>query len=116
MRMSYDPRKARGKGDGRSKQGGVGHARMQVRREASSCDSASELSPTENWAATRIQAWWRGLLACDDYQDMKARKEKWEKRTEAKSEAKAAPRDQSAGLLGNTPESFRKSRIRWCAC
>ncbi|OUV19087.1 MAG: hypothetical protein CBC48_22080 [bacterium TMED88] len=133
-----------------------------VRREASSCDSASELlktltvheewdavgeqiykelhavskgaadtsfyySPAMGWmledmcvdiavyrraaAATRIQACWRGMVARDDYQDMKARKEKWEKRAVAKSEAKAmqlsyserlkaaAPRDQSAGLL-----------------
>ena len=131
-RMRYDPRKARGKGkaffgDGRSKEGGVGHARLQVRREASSCDSASELlktltvheewdavgeqiyeelhavskgaadksfyySPAMGWmledmcadiavyrradAATRIQSCWRGFLARDDYQDMKARKKK----------------------------------------
>ena len=41
--MPYVPRKAKGKGNGRSKEGGQGHARMQVRREASSCESASEL-------------------------------------------------------------------------
>jgi hypothetical protein len=63
-RMRYDPRKARGKGkaffgDGRSKEGGVGHARLQVRREASSCDSASELLKTltvhEEWDAVGEQ-------------------------------------------------------------
>ena len=243
MRMRYDPRKSAGKGKGRNKDNhdyitrtitttpGQGHARMQLRREVSSCESASELlktltvheewdavgeqiyeelhavskgaadksfyySPAMGWmledmcadiavyrradAATRIQAWWRGavgragavlerhshflvqlalqaaqkmghtvygyqlevvdrevrlmvfaepfefaaeraatriqscwrgFLARDDYQDMKARKKKWAQRAEAKSEAKAmqlffserleaaAPRDQSAGLL-----------------
>ena len=63
MRMRYDPRKSAGKGKGRNKDNhdylaripGQGHARMQVRREASSCDSASELLKTltihEEWDA-----------------------------------------------------------------
>ena len=54
MRMAYDPRKSAGKGKGRNKDNhyyhasipGQGHARMQVRREASSCESASELLKT----------------------------------------------------------------------
>jgi hypothetical protein len=62
MRMRYDPRKSAGKGKGRNKDNhyhfdrtGQGYARMQVRREASSCDSASELLKTltihEEWDA-----------------------------------------------------------------
>jgi len=63
MRMPYDPRKNAGKGEGRNKDNhdyfaripGQGHARMQLRREASSCDSASELLKTltihEEWEA-----------------------------------------------------------------
>jgi hypothetical protein len=121
MRMRYDPRKNAGKGEGRNKDNhdyfaripGQGHARMQLRREASSCESASELlktltthdaweeigaqifeemravckggvlmsryySPATGWmlenmrsdlaecrrtaAATCIQAWWRGTV------------------------------------------------------
>ena len=53
MRMRYDPRKSAGKGRGRNKDNhyhfdrtGQGYARMQVRREASSCESASELLKT----------------------------------------------------------------------
>ena len=54
MRMPYDPRKNAGKGEGRNKDNhdyfaripGQGHARMQLRREASSCESASELLKT----------------------------------------------------------------------
>ena len=54
MRMRYDPCKSAGKGKGRNKDKhdyfaripGQGHARMQVRREASSCESASELLKT----------------------------------------------------------------------
>jgi hypothetical protein len=87
------------------------------------------------WAATRIQACWRGLLARDDYQDMKARKEKWEKRAEAKSEAKAmqvsfserletaSPPDKSAGqlvvgktILGHSIANDEPLHGGMCAC
>ena len=71
------------------------------------------VSPAE-WAATRIQACWRGWLGRDDYQaakQAKAKKERRAKRAEAKREAKAmqvsfserletaSPPDKSAGQL-----------------
>ena len=78
MRMRYDPRKANGKGKGRNSERyghvGKGHARMQVRRETSSCESASELLKTltahEEWEAVEmcypllVEMCYGEILAC----------------------------------------------------
>ena len=88
MRMRYDPRKSAGKGKGRNKDNhdyitrtitttpGQGHARMQLRREVSSCESASELLKTltvhEEWDAVgeqddlfaRYSALWQQDILC----------------------------------------------------